>query len=559
MDNMPGAECIRVPLKHLACLGHARSILSSDEVRSYCYSTLCVSEVAMSTTRPDIDVHPKTHLPSSVTQEKWDVVVIGGGPAGQAAAIKCATGGLSVLMAEVELAGGECQNWACVPSKALLRPLEVAADAMSVGGTREKLRLWQKPHDSGANVDLQGLFAYRDKCTVNWNDGPGIAALEGLGVKVAHGLASIVAPRKVQIRDWHSDGSVLVEAVAVVIATGSEPFIPNIEGLRDSGYWTPREAVSANKVPAHLIILGAGLVGTEMATAYGQFGSQVTLITTQNRLLPKVVPHAAELVANSLTQSGVNIRVDAHVRKVKRHNGLIEVELADGSSLTGSEILIATGRRARTAGMGLTVVKGLTEGAHIAVDESMCAVAVPEGWLYAIGDTNGLAWTTHVGMYQAIICANSILAKSRGSYQQQLEKGNDLRISRRHSANANPQTCFTDPQVSWVGMSLEDAKRMGIKAREVSVDTGGPGTHSYLHSEGYTGWAQWVIETETGRLLGAVFVGRAVANLLHASTVAIVGGMTWRQLFHAVPSFPTLSEVYQLLVEKCAATEGEVF
>ncbi|KAK5953616.1 hypothetical protein OHC33_005560 [Knufia fluminis] len=514
----------------------------------------------MSTTRPDIDVHPKTHLPSSITQTKWNVIVIGGGPAGQAAAIKCATGGLSVLIVESELTGGECQNWACVPSKALLRPLEVAADAASVGGTREKLRSCAEARGTAGNVnvDLQGLFEYRDKCAVNWNDGPGIAALGGLGVSITHGFALVVGKGKVQIKDWHSGGSVLVEAVAVVVATGSEPFIPDIEGLRESGYWTPREAVSANEVPDHLIILGAGLVGTEMATVYGQLGSRVTLITRQKRILPKVVEYAAELVANSLRQTGVDIRVETHVRKVKRRNGLVEAELADSSDLTGREILIATGRRARTAGMGLTTVKGLTEGAHIDVDESMCAVTVPEGWLYAIGDTNGLAWTTHMGMYQAVICANTILAKARGSYQHQLDNGNDLRISRRHSATATPQTCFTDPQVSWVGLSLKDTKRMNINAREVSVDTGGPGTHSYLHSEGYTGWAQWVIETGTGRLLGAVFVGRGVANLLHASSVAIVGGLTWRQLFHAVPSFPTLSEVYQLLVEKCAAMGGEV-
>jgi len=516
----------------------------------------------MSSTRPSINIHPNSHQPSllGLSQTHFDVLVIGGGPSGGSAAINCAISGLSVLLVEAELAGGECGNWACIPSKALLRPLEIVAEGSHVGGAKELLvrTLQEQRGVNGQNgkgdavVDLEGAWAFRDKCTNSWNDASGVAAMESLGVKVARGFASFVGPRKVQVKGWHDDDVLVVTADAVVLATGSEPVIPDIEGLKAAGYWTPREAVSAKEVPDHLIILGAGLVGCEMATVYGQFGSNVSLIAKSDKILSKVVNEAAERVAKSLVQKGVNIKTNADVTSVRRDGKKVEIVLADGLVIAGSEILVAVGRRARTAGMALGSIEGVEEGKPINVDESTRAVDVADGWLYAVGDINGSGWTTHMGMYHATVAANNIIAKKKG-----LKPSYDLLFSTKFSMNAVPQVCFTDPAIAWVGMSLKQAEEKGIRAREVSVNTSGPGSHVYLQEERYEGWAQWVLEIGTGKLLGATFVGRGTANLLHASTVAIVGGMSWMQMLHAVPSFPTLSEAYWLLVQKSALTEEQ--
>ncbi|KAK5701069.1 Pyridine nucleotide-disulfide oxidoreductase, dimerization domain [Elasticomyces elasticus] len=501
----------------------------------------------MSQTRPDIGAHPKHRRIGNLTQHKWDVVILGGGPTGQTAAVRIAGAGLSVLLVERELAGGECQNWACVPSKALLRPLEIASDARAVGGIQEALAT---KHGKGKSdvIDLQGLWGFRDRATFNWNDTGNSEMLERLGVVVVHGSGSLQSAQKVVIRDWYSDESVDIEAKSVVIATGSESKIPPVNGLTDAKFWTPREAVSAREVPPHLVIFGAGPVGSEFATIYSQLGSRVTLVTTGAQILPGMVSRAAKTVHDSLVKMGVEIRVDAHATEVQRREGKVIIGFSDGSKLEGSEILIATGRKTRTTGIGLTAFS-IQEAVPVAVDQHMRAKDIAGGWLYAIGDTNGIGNTTHMGMYEATICAQHIIGKSGKT----IVPGTDSALPQLR--DTVPQTCFTEPQVSWVGQSLAQATGKGIEAKEISVETGGPGTHSYLYAENYTGWAQWVIEVKTGKLLGAVFVGKGVANLLHASTVAIVGGMTWQQMLHAVPSFPTLSEAYNLLVQQSLSTE----
>lgn len=506
----------------------------------------------MSQTRSDIDIHPLTRRPAdlltaSKTSPSFDAVILGGGPTGQTAAVRCASGGLSVLLVESELAGGECQNWACVPSKALLRPLEVLNDGRGVGGVRER---WLSGGGDGDDVglDLKGLWDYRDRTTSSWNDEANAAMLGDLGVKVVHGMGSLAGPRNVNIKDWHTGDSVQVAATAVVIATGSEPIVPDIEGVVESRYWTPRDAVSARHVPAHLIILGAGPVGSEFATVYVQLGSKVTLVTRRSRVLPSVVAKASRRVRQGLEALGVTVMTDVEPRKVQRDGERVVVTLSNGRTVEGTELLVAAGRKTRTTGMGLTAL-GVPEAGPVHVDQHMRATAVTDNWLYAIGDTNGIGNTTHMGVYEATICAQRILAAAG----KPIIPGTD-----RTPANLKdtiPQTCFTHPQVSWVGLSLAEAHSRGLDAREVAVQTGGPGTHSYLHAEGYEGWAMWVVEVSTGKILGAVFVGQGVANLLHASTVAVATGLTWMQMLHAVPSFPTLSEAYNLLVQECLSTK----
>jgi pyruvate/2-oxoglutarate dehydrogenase complex dihydrolipoamide dehydrogenase (E3) component len=509
----------------------------------------------MSRVRPEINVHPRVLLPSALKQREFDVVVIGGGPAGETTAVYCVKGGLTALLVESELVGGECPYWACVPSKALLRPSEAVGSAKAVGGAREKLVVPSKNDEEThpPEIDLAGTWAARDRFVKRWDDQANVMLMQSSGVEVVHGFGSVVGPKTVAVKDWHSGVSVNVTArSAVVIATGSEPIIPEIDGIEDVGYWTPREAVSAAEVPSHLIVVGAGAVGCEIATAYRQFGATVTLISSGSSILPKVRGEAAAMVRDSMQKAGIHVRLSARVTAVvRRGKKSVEVTLADGSVIAGSDILIAAGRRARTVGMGLKSVGGPEDGTSIDVDLSMCAVAVPDGWLYAVGDTNGLAPLTHVGRYQAIIASQSVVAKARGTYEKALHAEKYLRLSRQPSEHAIPQVIFTDPQVAYVGLFQVEAEAQGIKSASISCKMQGPG--SSLHGEGYLGWAEWVIEQESGRIIGATFAGPDVADLLHASTVAIVGKLSWRQMFHAIPSFPTLSEVYHNLVEKCAS------
>ena len=501
----------------------------------------------MSLTRPEINVHPSNLAATDLKEQIYDVVIIGGGPAGEGTAARVAKGGLTALLVESELVGGECPYWACVPSKALLRASEAIQSVKMVGGARQRLELLTQKYGEPAKpeVDLEGVWARRDMYAHGWKDDVQVKNMHSVGVEVVHGFGSVSGVKKVKIRDWNTGEVVEVETrQAVVIATGSEPVIPAIEGLKDSKYWTPREAVSAKEVPDHLVILGAGVVGAEMATLYNQLGSKVTLIGT--RLLPKVVPEASDIVHKSLTKAGVDVRLGLKVSKVDRIDKSVALTLSDGSVVEGTELLIAAGRRARTAGMNLEQVGAPSEGAWIQVDDSMCVTSVSESWLYAVGDPNRRALMTHIAKYQARLAGNSIVAQSRGTYLKEVAAREWDKLTAKPTGLAIAQAIFTDPQIAASGLTSDQATARGIKTRTVSVKMSGPGT--WLHADGYDGWAQWVID-DADILRGATFVGRDVVDLLQASTMAITGKMTLDQIWHVTPPFPTMSEIYTTLSE----------
>jgi pyruvate/2-oxoglutarate dehydrogenase complex dihydrolipoamide dehydrogenase (E3) component len=496
-------------------------------------------------TTDSINLHPKTHLPSSLKSHTYDVISLGSGWAGRVIAARCVAAGLSAVVVERELIGGDCPFWACVPSKALLRPNEALDGTKKVGGAKERLV------SENVGVDVEAVFRRRDALASGWDDTAHlIPMVEKSGADIVRGVGKIIGEKKVEVENGQE--RIELEARhAVAICTGSEPIIPHIPGLAEAKPWGPREATSSSAVPEHLIIIGGGVVGAEMATAYSSYGAKVTIIHRSTELLPRLDPEAGKLVRESLASDGVKTLLSTSIVSVQRPvpGGSVTIQLSSGESLTGSDILVATGRRAITQQVGLESIglKALVEqGGSLPVDESLLITGVPGSWLYAAGDVNGRALLTHTSKYHGRIAANAIIARAKGVFPSHPTKFDA--VSATADLVAVPQVIFTSPTVASVGLTRTDAHRVGRVVREITAPAATLG--AILHADGYpAGWAQWIVDANSGVLLGATIVGKDAANLLHASTVAIVGGLKIEQLVHAIPPFPTMSEVYLNLID----------
>jgi pyruvate/2-oxoglutarate dehydrogenase complex dihydrolipoamide dehydrogenase (E3) component len=492
-----------------------------------------------------INLHPSSHLPSSLKSRTYDVISLGSGWAGRVIAARCVAAGLSAIVVERELVGGDCPFWACVPSKALLRPAEALQAARMVGGAKERLV------SEDITVDVDAVLRRRDGLTSRWDDTNLLVPMvERSGTTLVRGVGKITGIKKVSIEN----GGEIVELEArhaVAVCTGSEATIPDVPGLLEAKPWGPREATSSSIVPERLIIMGGGVVGCEMATAYSSFGANVTIVNASQEILPKVDPEAGKLVRESLTRRGVTVLLSTSIVSVQRSvpGGTVTVLLSNGETLTGSEILVATGRGVITHDVGLESIglKSIADSRQpLPVDESLCVTGVPGNWLYAAGDINGRAMLTHTSKYQGRIAANAIIARVKGNFPQFPTKFGAF--SATADKVAVPQVIFTSPTVASVGLTRTSSQREGRKIREVTAPAATLGAR--LHADGYSdGWAQWILDAETEVLLGATIVGQDAADLIHASTVAIVGGMNIQQLVHAIPCFPTMSEVYLNLID----------
>lgn len=468
--------------------------------------------------------------------DEYDVIVVGAGPVGENVADRVVRGGLTALIVERELIGGECSYWACVPSKALLRPAAVLAEARRVDGAAQVVR-------GGPNADL--VLARRTSFTHNWSDDSQVGWLDSVGIALMRGTARLVGERVVEIRTRDGGARRITARHAVVLATGSRASVPDIPGLADADPWTSRDATSATAVPDNLVILGGGVVGCEMAAAFQSLGAQVTVIVRGSGLLPRLEPFAGAAVSAGLRSAGVEIRFGAAVTAVERDAAGVRIELtdADGNrTVRADEVLVATGRRPATDNLGLESA-GLQPAGPLSVDDT-CRVPGSD-WLYAAGDVNGRALLTHMGKYQARACAAAIVARAGGGSVDPVPWS-------RPAATADhvavPQVVFTDPEVGAVGRTEAHARADGLHVRAVDYDLGRV-AGAALFADGYAGRARFVVDEDRSVLVGATFVGAGVAELVHAATVAVVGEVPLDRLWHAVPSFPTISEVWLALLE----------
>ena len=460
----------------------------------------------------------------------FDVIVLGGGPVGENVAQYATEGSdLTAALVEGELLGGECSYYACMPSKALLRPLAVAGAAAHLPGI------------TAPEVDAEALMARRDTWVSHYSDAGQVDWAEGAGLHVVRGHGRLAGEREIEVGGPGGERRLHARR-AVVLATGSLPTIP--DALAALTPWTSRDATGVVEVPDELVVVGGGVVAVEAATWMAALGSRVTMLVRGDVLLRGLEPFAGEHVLEALRELGVEVRLGASVLSGERedaretglgrlHGGRVRLEVEDRQGrreVSADEVLVATGRRPRLHDVGLETV-GLSP-------EDVTGGAELPAWLHVVGDASGEAPLTHWGKYRARVIGQRILAGATGEAAEPVPETVPV-----------PRVVFTDPQVAAVGLTEAAAREAGHRVVTAQVPFGGAAGSALLRDD-VTGTAQIVVDLDSRTLVGATFVGPEASELLHAATIAIVGAVPVNVLRHAVPSYPAASELWLRLLEE---------
>jgi pyruvate/2-oxoglutarate dehydrogenase complex dihydrolipoamide dehydrogenase (E3) component len=435
-----------------------------------------------------------------------DVVVVGLGPGGEDAAARLARAGLDVVGVDERLVGGECPYWACIPSKMMIR----AADALVEGRRIEALGGTATVTPDWAPVARR----IRDEATTDWDDTVAVERLEGAGARFVRGTGRLVGPRTVAVGD-----RVLAARRGVLLNPGTRAQVPPVDGLAGTPYWTNKEAIEVEHLPASLVVLGGGAIGCELAQVFARFGVRVTVVETADRLLPLDEPEAGSTLAEVFAGEGVDVRTRAAADKVAYDDASgFTVRLADGGEVTGERLLVATGRRADLVRLGVGAV-GLDEKARfLDVDGRM---RVADG-LWAIGDVTGKGAFTHVSMYQARIAAADLLGEStdQGDYR------------------AVPRVTFTDPEVGAVGLTEQQARDAGLEVRLGTSQV--PSTaRGFIHKEGNEGFVKLVADASRDVLVGATSAGPSGGEVLGLLALAVHAEVPLDRLRTMIYAYPT--------------------
>ncbi len=457
-------------------------------------------------------------------RSEFDIVIVGGGPGGEAAAAHAAKAGGSVVLVERDLVGGECPYWGCMPSKALLRPGQVVAEAERHPGAAQMLT---------GPFDVDAALARRDEVVRHLDDSSHTQRIERRGVQVVRGHGRLAGERRVVV-DLNEGGShELVARRAVILAPGSRASMPPIPGLVDARPWTNREATLATQVPRRLAVIGGGVIAVELAQAFRSYGSDVTIIEALDRVIAREEPEASRIVTEALRANRITVLCDSKVEGVRRDDdGAVRISIAGANDVVADEVLVATGRTVNSEDLGLDTV-GVEPGRGGVLEVTSCMMVDGCEWLFVVGDANGRAQLTHTAVYQAKVAARNALGLETHCVEDEL---------------AAPRVVFTEPNVCAVGHTLETALAAGIAAQAFDRDPQRVAAGSF-YGRGAEGFARLVVDVQSQCIVGATFVGADIAELLHSATIAIIGQVPVERLRHCVAPFPTRSEVWTKLVE----------